>query len=182
MATHSSILAWRIPWTEALRGLQFIGSHKAANNTKQPSGHPPFPSGAPQPCPPPGDHSSRRPGACSAWSSSVPPGTPLAHAEGLLVALPGALPQPVTTRPLNTPVLQRCGQQQDSQGPRRHRPHRQTTTMTMGVKEGRSHGRWILNHWTTREVPRVCFTLCRRTIVTLDYPRANPRGRLRSPS
>ena len=29
MATHSSILAWRIPWTEALRGLQFIGSHKS---------------------------------------------------------------------------------------------------------------------------------------------------------
>jgi len=27
MATHSSILAWRIPWTEELGGLQFIGSH-----------------------------------------------------------------------------------------------------------------------------------------------------------
>jgi len=25
MATHSSILAWRIPWTEEPRGLQFIG-------------------------------------------------------------------------------------------------------------------------------------------------------------
>ena len=25
MATHSSILAWRIPWTEAPRGLQSIG-------------------------------------------------------------------------------------------------------------------------------------------------------------
>ena len=25
-ATHSSILAWRIPWTEELGGLQFIGS------------------------------------------------------------------------------------------------------------------------------------------------------------
>ena len=25
MATHSSILAWRIPWTEELGGLQFAG-------------------------------------------------------------------------------------------------------------------------------------------------------------
>jgi len=25
MATHSSILAWRIPWTEKPRGLQSIG-------------------------------------------------------------------------------------------------------------------------------------------------------------
>ena len=27
MATHSSILAWRIPWTEEPGGLQPIGSH-----------------------------------------------------------------------------------------------------------------------------------------------------------
>ena len=27
MATHSSILAWKIPWTEAPRGLQSTGSH-----------------------------------------------------------------------------------------------------------------------------------------------------------
>ena len=26
MATHSSILAWRIPWTEELGGLQSMGS------------------------------------------------------------------------------------------------------------------------------------------------------------
>ena len=26
MATHSSILAWRIPWTEELDRLQFMGS------------------------------------------------------------------------------------------------------------------------------------------------------------
>ena len=26
MATHSSILAWRIPWTEELGGLQSVGS------------------------------------------------------------------------------------------------------------------------------------------------------------
>ena len=26
MANHSSILAWRIPWTEETDGLQFIGS------------------------------------------------------------------------------------------------------------------------------------------------------------
>ena len=28
MATHSSILAWRIPWTEELGGLQFMGSQR----------------------------------------------------------------------------------------------------------------------------------------------------------
>jgi len=28
MATHSSILAWRIPWTEKLGQLQSIGSHR----------------------------------------------------------------------------------------------------------------------------------------------------------
>ena len=26
MATHSSILAWKIPWTEECGGLQFMGS------------------------------------------------------------------------------------------------------------------------------------------------------------
>ena len=29
MATHSSILAWRIPWTEEPGGLQFIGLTKS---------------------------------------------------------------------------------------------------------------------------------------------------------
>ena len=29
MATHSSILAWEILWTEEPRGLQFMGSHKS---------------------------------------------------------------------------------------------------------------------------------------------------------
>ena len=33
MATHSSILAWRIPWTEELGGLQSIGSQRL-NATK----------------------------------------------------------------------------------------------------------------------------------------------------
>ena len=28
MATHSSILAWRIPWTEKPAGLQIIGSQR----------------------------------------------------------------------------------------------------------------------------------------------------------
>ena len=28
MATHSSILAWRIPWTEETGGLQFMGSQR----------------------------------------------------------------------------------------------------------------------------------------------------------
>ena len=29
MATHSSVLAWRIPWTEQPGGLQFMGSRKS---------------------------------------------------------------------------------------------------------------------------------------------------------
>ena len=30
MATHSSILAWRIPWTEEPGGLQSLGSHRGS--------------------------------------------------------------------------------------------------------------------------------------------------------
>ena len=32
MATHSSILAWRIPWTEELHGLQSMGSKRVGQN------------------------------------------------------------------------------------------------------------------------------------------------------
>ena len=32
MATHSSILAWRIPWTEGPDGLQSIGSQRVRHN------------------------------------------------------------------------------------------------------------------------------------------------------
>ena len=32
MATHSSILAWRIPWTEEPVGLQFMGSQRVGHN------------------------------------------------------------------------------------------------------------------------------------------------------
>ena len=32
MATHSSIVAWRIPWTEEPGGLQCTGSHRVGNN------------------------------------------------------------------------------------------------------------------------------------------------------
>ena len=32
MATHSSILAWRIPWTEEPGGLQSIGLHKVGQD------------------------------------------------------------------------------------------------------------------------------------------------------
>ena len=37
MATHSSILAWRIPWTEENGGLQSMGSQRVRHNlvTKQ---------------------------------------------------------------------------------------------------------------------------------------------------
>ena len=32
LATHSSILAWRIPWTEVSGGLQFIGSQRVGHD------------------------------------------------------------------------------------------------------------------------------------------------------
>ena len=32
MATHSSILAWRIPWTEDPGGLQSMGSQRAGHD------------------------------------------------------------------------------------------------------------------------------------------------------
>ena len=32
MATHSSILAWRIPWVEELGGLQSMGSQRVGHN------------------------------------------------------------------------------------------------------------------------------------------------------
>ena len=32
MATHASILAWKIPWTEEPGGLQFMGSHRVRHN------------------------------------------------------------------------------------------------------------------------------------------------------
>ena len=32
MATHSSLLAWRIPWTEEPGQLQSIGSHRVGHN------------------------------------------------------------------------------------------------------------------------------------------------------
>ena len=32
MATHSSILAWRIPWTEELVGIQSMGSQRVGHN------------------------------------------------------------------------------------------------------------------------------------------------------
>ena len=32
IATHSSILAWRIPWTEEPGGLQSIGSQRVGHN------------------------------------------------------------------------------------------------------------------------------------------------------
>ena len=32
MATHSSILAWRIPWTEEPGGLQFMGSQRVGHD------------------------------------------------------------------------------------------------------------------------------------------------------
>ena len=32
MATHSSVLAWRIPWTEEPGGLQSIGSQKVGRD------------------------------------------------------------------------------------------------------------------------------------------------------
>ena len=34
MATHSSILAWRIPWTEEPAGLQSMGSQRVGHDRK----------------------------------------------------------------------------------------------------------------------------------------------------
>ena len=34
MATHFSILAWKIPWTEELVGLQSMGSQKESDTTE----------------------------------------------------------------------------------------------------------------------------------------------------
>ena len=36
MAPHSSILAWRIPWTEEPGGLQFMGSQRVGHNNVSP--------------------------------------------------------------------------------------------------------------------------------------------------
>ena len=35
MATHSTILAWRIPWTEKPGGLKSMGGHKELDMTEQ---------------------------------------------------------------------------------------------------------------------------------------------------
>ena len=35
MATHSSILAWKIPWTKEPGGLQSMGSNKSQTRLKQ---------------------------------------------------------------------------------------------------------------------------------------------------
>ena len=32
MPTHSSVLAWRIPWTEETGGLRFMGSQRVRHN------------------------------------------------------------------------------------------------------------------------------------------------------
>ena len=33
MATHSSILVWKIPWTEEPGGLQFMGSQRVGHDS-----------------------------------------------------------------------------------------------------------------------------------------------------
>ena len=40
MATHSSILAWEIPWTEEPAGLQSIGLHRVGHNCGYLAQHP----------------------------------------------------------------------------------------------------------------------------------------------
>ena len=39
MATHSSILAWRIPWTEELGGLQSTGSKESDTTERLSTAH-----------------------------------------------------------------------------------------------------------------------------------------------
>ena len=43
MATHSSILAWRIPWTEEPGRLQSMGSQRIGHDLKQLSTHANYP-------------------------------------------------------------------------------------------------------------------------------------------
>ena len=43
MATHSSILAWEIPWTEEPGGLQSIESQKSQTRLSEPLNHGPRP-------------------------------------------------------------------------------------------------------------------------------------------
>ena len=35
MVTHSSILAWKIPWIEEPSGLQFLGSQRVGHNLEK---------------------------------------------------------------------------------------------------------------------------------------------------
>ena len=35
MATHSNILAWKIPWIEEPSGLQFLGSQRVGHNLEK---------------------------------------------------------------------------------------------------------------------------------------------------
>ena len=35
VATHSSILAWKIPWIEEPSGLQFLGSQRVGHNLEK---------------------------------------------------------------------------------------------------------------------------------------------------
>ena len=39
MATHSSILAWKFPWTEEPGGLQFMGLQKESDTLEQLNTH-----------------------------------------------------------------------------------------------------------------------------------------------
>ena len=39
MATHSSVIAWRIPWTEGPGGLQSMGSQRVGHNLVTENAH-----------------------------------------------------------------------------------------------------------------------------------------------
>jgi len=39
MTTYSSILAWKIPWTEGPGGLQYVGSQELDTAAKPPNHH-----------------------------------------------------------------------------------------------------------------------------------------------
>ena len=56
MATHSSILAWRIPQTEELRGLQSMGLQK--DTTEHAHAHTHTHTHTPRPPPPPQNNSN----------------------------------------------------------------------------------------------------------------------------
>ena len=74
MATHSSILAWKIPWTEELAGLQSMGSQESDRTEWLNHHHHRHEDWCGLPFPPPGDHILSEPFTTTRLSWVVPHG------------------------------------------------------------------------------------------------------------